>query len=171
MVEVRLNDAVIGHAQLDEQLEATLASDDELQLASADPAELGVDALGQARVQLAQLGELQQQASEKLQADHAGEALKLVGEAVQHWIQIASAVTQVAQLTSMDLDGLHIDGPAGHEPASAVITGLGGSLTELRDLIGSGDTTALADALGYEWPALIDRWDALLAGMSLCLSA
>ncbi|MEM8783507.1 MAG: hypothetical protein AAGE65_11720 [Planctomycetota bacterium] len=171
VVEVRLNDALIGHDQLDDQLEATVAPDDALQLASADPAELGVDALGQARTQLAELGELQGQAADKLQADQAGEALTLVGEAVQHWIQIANAVTQVARLTGLDLDTLTLTTPQGDEPAAAIIAGLSGSLTELRELIQAGDTTTLADALGYEWPGLIERWDALLAAMSERLAA
>ncbi|MEM1098517.1 MAG: hypothetical protein AAGH92_06965 [Planctomycetota bacterium] len=171
VVEVRLNDALIGHEQLDEQLASTVAADDDLQLASADPAELGIDALQQSRTQLAELGELQQQAADKLQADRAGEALNLVGDAVQHWINVANAVTQVARLTELDLDTLELTSPQGDESAAAVIAGLSGSLTELRELIQAGDTTTLADALGYEWPALIDRWDAMLGAMSERLSA
>ncbi|MEM7576980.1 MAG: hypothetical protein AAF328_05840 [Planctomycetota bacterium] len=166
VVEVRLNDALIGHEQLDEQRADTVSPNDELQLASADPAELGIDALQQSRTQLAELGALQQQAADKLQADHAGEALNLVGDAVQHWIHIANAVTQVAQLTSIDLDTLNLTTPDGDESAAAIISGLSTSLTELRELIQAGDTTTLADALGYEWPALIGRWDALLSAMS-----
>jgi hypothetical protein len=165
VVEVRLNDVRLGHEQLDEHLANPVRSDDRLQLDSAAPAELGAEALGEARTELTALAALQQTAAEQLQADHAGEALTQVGQAVQHWIHVANAVTQIARLTQLELETLTVPTPDAELPASTIIAGLSASLVELRELIQSGDTTALADALGYEWPTVIERWDALLAAM------
>ena len=157
VVEVQVDGRVLSADKLDEQRDAPI-SESEVHLVSIDPAQLGVDALAEARTQLAALSDLQQEAAELLQSDQAGEALAKLGGAIQGWINIAQAVTQTSQLNGIDLDALQVAG----EPASAVVVSLAEQLRSVKGLIETQDTTALADAVGYEWPQVVTRWDALL---------
>ena len=157
VVEVQVDGKVLSADKLDEQRDTSI-SESEVHLVSIDPAQLGVDALAEARTQLAALSDLQQEAAELLQSDQAGEALAKLGGAIQGWINIAQAVTQTSQLNGVNLDALQVAG----EPASAVVASLADQLRSVKGLIETQDTTALADAVGYEWPQVVTRWDALL---------
>ncbi len=165
IVEVRIDGDALGQDALDERMDQPVG-DADVRLYSVDPAELGVQALGEARTQLAALGDLQQEAADLLQADQAGEAFAKLGGAVQGWINVASAVTQSAHLNGINLD----DVEAGDDSALAIVNALAQQLQEFKTLIEAGDTTALADALGYEWPDVVSRWDDLLQALANRLS-
>ncbi len=162
VVEVKIDGQAVSPDDLDAQLDQPVAAQD-VRLTTADPAELSVDALAEARNQLAALGDLQQEAAELLQSDQAGEALAKLGGAVQGWLNIAQAVTQASQLNGVDLDRLDVGG----EPASATVLSLAEQLKSVKSLIETQDVTALADTVGYEWPEVVARWDALLEALAV----
>lgn len=104
---------------------------------------------------------MQQDAADLLQRGETQAGFQRVGEAVKPWLETQQAVVQSAALTGVSLDDLQVDG----EPVQACINSLLASLKELRDLITSQDTVALADVLQYEWPDTTAKWRRLMASL------
>ena len=161
VVEVQLDGQTLDQAALDDQLEKPTGAA-EVRLYSADPVELCLQALGDTRHQLAELGKLQQSAAELLQSDEGAEAYAKLGVVIQVWLNVSQAVTQSSDLAGVDLATLDVGG----EPASAVTEGLVEQLRSVKGLVEAQDTTGLADALAYEWPPVIEKWDALVQAVS-----
>jgi hypothetical protein len=157
VVEVQLNGKVLNGDELGEHRD-TLLDDAELRLTSADPRALAVSTLLQVRDVLPHAGELHEQAAEKFQQDNPTEALKYVAEAIEVWMQVQEAVLGSAGILSLSLDEVKVDG----EPMTGFTEELIGKLHGLKDLITAGDTVGMADALAYEWPPLVGRWEALI---------
>jgi len=61
-------------------------------------------------------------------------------------------------LVGVNLDEQTLD----DKPVAETINALAAQLRELRDLLTSGDTVALADSLAYEWTETVDRWQRLI---------
>lgn len=157
VVEVMVDGkAVTGDALGDYQ--NTDLSSTEVRLTSADPKALAVSTLNQVREQLPLAGTLHEQAAEQLQADKPTEALQHIAEAIEVWMMTQEAVQGSAGVVGLGLDDVKVDG----EPMSAFTDELIQQLNSLKDLIVSKDTVALADALAYEWPAIVQRWDELI---------
>jgi len=155
-------DVVIDGESLDGQQlgapEQIALQEREVRLYTADPTELAVSTLGQVRQQLGEADQAQQRAAELLQQDQASEALHLVSQALDTWLQTQQAVQHSATLLGLDLDALEVDG----QQASTIIQGLADQLHQLKDTINNGDTARLADALAYEWPTTVQLWDRLI---------
>lgn len=157
VVEVMVDgEAITGDALGDHQNAAV--GDTEIRLTSADPKALAVSTLTQVREQLPFAGTLHEQAAEQLQADNPSEALQHISEAIELWIMTQEAVLGAAGVVGLGLDDVKVDG----EPMSGFTDELIEKLHGLKDLIVNKDTVALADALAYEWPAIVQRWDELI---------
>jgi hypothetical protein len=157
VVEVMIDGKAIMGTDLGDHQNAAL-DDSEVRLTSADPKELAVSTLTQVREQLPLAGTLHEQAAEQLQADNPSEALQHIAEAIDVWMMTQEAVLGAAGVVGLGLDDVKVDG----EPISAFTEELIQQLNGLKDLIVSKDTVALADALAYEWPAIVQRWDELI---------
>ena len=48
---------------------------------------------------------------------------------------------------------------------TVIIDNLIDQLKNIRDAIQTGDVVGLADALGYEWPELTERWQQLIEAL------
>ena len=160
LVEVMLDGKRLTGDELDKH-QHTALGDTEVRLTSADPKALALSTLEQIREHLPHAGTLHEVAAEQLQADHPSEAMEHIAAAVEVWMQTQEAVLGSAGLVGLGLDEVEVDG----EPMSAFTDELIQQLHGLKDLIAAKDTVALADALAYEWPAVVHRWDALIAAL------
>jgi hypothetical protein len=160
VVEVQRDGKTLSAADLDEQ-QNTLIGDSDWRLYSVDPRELAVQTLEQVAQRLDEARLAQAEAAELFQEDRAAEALKQITDAIDAWQESQQAVRQTAALVGIELDGRCVDG----QPVEQIINLMVDQLKELRDLLTAGDTVALADALAYEWPQTIDRWQALVGQM------
>jgi len=156
-VAVMLGDKVLRGDELGDHQNATIA-DTDVRLTSADPKALAISTLHQVREHLPNATALHEQAAECLQADNPTEALKHIAAAIEVWMQTQEAVLGSARVVGLGLDEVTVEG----EPMTAFTDELIQQLHNLKDLIGAQDTVALADALAYEWPAVVHRWDKLI---------
>jgi len=157
LVEVKIDGEVILGDNLGEKQGDEIVGS-EVHLTSADPKLLAVTTLGQVREQLPLATKLHEQAADHFQADNPSEGLKHIAEAIELWMVTQEAVLGSAGVVGLGLDEVKVEG----EPISGFTDELIEQLQGLKDLITSKDTVALADALAYEWPAIVQRWDDLI---------
>ncbi|MBX2851699.1 MAG: hypothetical protein KTR15_08145 [Phycisphaeraceae bacterium] len=159
VVEVRVDGQPITGPELDDDQPTQTTSD--IRVYSAKPSDLVVGILEDVRTQLAASQQMQQQAADLLQQDDPAEAMGLVKESINAWLQAQQAVGQSAQLLQLDLQEIKVEG----QPVIERMTELIASLTELKDIVVANDFVTLADALQYEWPEITDRWDAAIGAI------
>ncbi|MCC7144918.1 MAG: hypothetical protein IT443_00580 [Phycisphaeraceae bacterium] len=157
VVEITINGQVLEAEEIDERRPQGVEGL-EIRLLSADPQELITLMLQQARDELAEAGELQNEAAAMLQRDETAGAMVKIGAAIRVWQQVPQVLMQVVRFAEVDLDDLLVD----EIPATQLIQGLLLQLQQLRQAIMGSDTVALADALAYEWPQTVERWDQLM---------
>jgi hypothetical protein len=157
VVEVMLDGDILNADQMNQRRDSPL-EDTEVRLVSADPVALSVSTLHQVRDQLPQATSLHEQAAELLQQDNPTDALKTLAEVIGVWMQTQEAVLGSAGVVGLGLDQVKVD----NEPMSDFTDELIKQLQDLKELIVAGDTVALADTLAYEWPPIVERWDALI---------
>lgn len=158
VIEVQLDGETLSPDALDDAMDQTVAGR-EVSLYTAEAADLATAALEQIEAALEDAKLKQEQAGELLQQDRAGEAMTILGEAVQTWLQSQQAMAQSASLAGVELNEVRIDDRGFEDLTQELIE----RLTELKSLIEAGDTVSLGDALQYEWPELNDRWRAIAA--------
>ncbi len=167
VVEVRAEGRALSADEIEARMLRPL-DDDALELVSADPQALATSALDDALDRLAELGRQQAEAADELQADHAGAAFSLLGDALAGWMQVSGAVSQSCELTGVDLASLSA-GAGGATGADAAAE-LAERLREIRTQIESQDTIALADSLAYVWPEVVERWQGLVEDLQRTLA-
>jgi len=159
VVEVKIDGQSITGPALDDDQPTSDASD--IRVYSAKPDELVVGILEEVRTQLSAAQQMQQKAAEHLQQDDPAQAMGLVKESINGWLQAQQAVGQSAQLLQLDLQAIQV----GDQPVIERMNELIASLNELKDILGANDFVALADALQYEWPEITERWDAAIGAI------
>jgi hypothetical protein len=160
VVDVVMDGEALTETQLS-QPEQVTTDGAEVRLYTADPAELAVDTLEQVKARLGEAAQMHERAAELLQQDQPSEGLQKVAEAIEVWLQTQQAVQHSGELLGLDLGQMSIDGRA----MSDVTSDLAQQLRSLKDMLESGDTVALADALAYEWPETVQQWDRLVQTM------
>jgi len=159
VVEVRVDGQSVTGPALDD--EEPTPPDSDIRVYSAKPGDLVVGVLEDVRTQLAEAQTTQQKAAELLQQDDPAEAMGLVKQSIDAWLQAQQAVGQSALLLKMDLGAIKIEEQTVLERMNELV----GSLTELKDAIVASDFVAVADAMAYEWPQITERWDAALGAI------
>jgi len=159
VVEVRVDGTSITGPGLED--DQPTQADSDIRVYSAKPGDLVVGVLEDVREQLAESQQMQQKAAEHLQQDEPAEAMDLVKESINGWLQAQQAVGQSAQLLQLDLEAITVE----DQSVMARMTELIASLNELKDAVVANDFVALADALQYEWPEITQRWDAALGAI------
>jgi hypothetical protein len=160
VVEVQIDGQSLVDHEIDEQQDAAIGQR-EVRLFTADPVTLAVGTLGQVRDVLDVAQRVQTDAAELFQQDRSGDAIQRVAEAMSIWQQTQQAVLHSAVLLELDLDQREVEGIAVSETVNDLIT----HLTSLRDQLAAGDTVAVADALAFEWPQTVERWQKLIDAM------
>jgi hypothetical protein len=152
VVEVKVDGQTLDPDRLEAEQGEPVSG--ELRIYSADPRALVIPTVEQARDQLVEAAQWQEEAADLLQQDNAAEAMKLIGQAFNAWQQTQQVVQQSAALLQIDLDDLELGGHRMPELVQALLE----QLKALRDLIVANDTVALADVLAYEWPGTNETW-------------
>jgi len=160
IVEVVLDDEPFGFERLDEAQDIPVGPRD-VRLSTANPSELAVQTLYALQDAMEGLRETQNLAAEKLQEDKPAEAMQTLHQALEVWMQAQQAVLDSARVGGIDLEAIKV----ADRPASEIINRLVEMLHELKDTVEAGDTVALSDALAYEWPDMIDRWQQLVGAL------
>lgn len=160
VVEVQVDGEAVGADQLDAADEIAVA-DREVRLYSAEPKALARQTLEQVRPRLAEVKQIQEQAAEHLQQDEGPQAMARVRDMIEIWLQTQQAVLHSAVLVGIDLNELKVD----DTPFERITAELLAKLQEVKVLLETQDSVALADTLQYEWPDLADQWDRLLGSM------
>ena len=127
-------------------------------LISAKPDELAIQTLTEVEARLAQTLEIQQQASQWLQENRELEALQHVSTIIETWLNVQQAVLQCCQLANIDFNELRADDFNSQELTERLL----GQLQELKTLIETNDSSALADVLAFEWPDTVKHWRSLI---------
>lgn len=159
VVEVRVDGQPVTGSALDD--DAPTAADADIRVYSAKPSDLVVGVLEDVRAQLAESQQHQQRAAELLQQDEPAEAMNLVKQSIDGWLQAQQAVGQSAQLMQIDLGAIAVEDQSVMDRMTELI----GALNELKDTVVAQDFVGLADALQYEWPEITERWDAALGAI------
>jgi len=158
VVEVQLNGQTLAGDSLTQHAAAPLAGDADLRLYSADPHQLARQVLEQVRGELLAQQPVIERAADLLRQDKAAEAFGLVTQTNEVWLATMQAVQQAAPMLGVDLVKLEVDGRPFTAAAGELLT----SLRQFKQQLTDQDTAALADTLGYEWPRLIEQWDAVI---------
>ncbi|MCC6679407.1 MAG: hypothetical protein IT445_00745 [Phycisphaeraceae bacterium] len=158
VVEVQLDGRTLTGDALTEQAAQTVSPEQELRLVSAAPGLVARQALEQVRQELLGQQPVLSDAAGKLQQDQAGAAFTLLGRINDVWLTTLQTIEQAARLLEVNLAELEVDG----RQFSDCTNDLFAALQELRRQVQDQDTSALADALEYDWPGLIEQWDAVI---------
>ncbi len=127
-------------------------------LTSSHPAELAVSTLREVKDLLTEARLKQEEAAADFQADNAGDAMRGLSAALEVWNQAPQAIINAANLMRLPCDDINVAG----QNVQTLSASLVDQLRDLRQLVQDGDTVALADALGYEWPEITQRWQTLI---------
>ncbi len=126
----------------------------EVHLVSADRVELVARTLGEAAGVLGEIDERQRTAAEALQVGDTAEGMASLGEALELWLLVQRSIDMSLQTVGIGLDEVRHDG----EPIAASVRSLEDQLRGVRDALSRRDSVALADALLYELPDVIEHW-------------
>lgn len=161
IVEVSIDGRTLGNHELGELANVSTESVT-VGLKTAVAKDLAIETLDQARDQLESVRDLQDAAADFLQEDKAIEGFEQIGKIIELWIQTQQAVAGVSQLMGVDLGELKVDDQPVTELSESMVT----QLMQLKEAIEAGDTVTLSDALAYEWPEQVDRWEKLIVSVS-----
>lgn len=161
VVEVRAGGGVLGGDELARALSSAEPLEDEVHLLSESARGVALAALEQVRQSLADAGPLAGQTADLLRADATARAMNALSELIELWSRVQQAVGEACALAGLDADAVRCD----DLPGGRIIAGLADRLRELKSLITTRDTLALADALEYEWPDLARQWQRLIVAV------
>lgn len=160
VAEVQLDGQVLAGGDLDEHQQDVIDGG-EWRLYTADPRDLTRATLEMMLVQLDKANHHQADAADKLTRDDQVKAMNSIDQALEVWQQTQTAVHQSVTLLNIDLSKVEL----GDHTASDVVIDLAEKLRAFIETLREGDSVALADALAYEWPQSIERWQGMLAAI------
>lgn len=161
---VIINVMVDGNSWNDDQLanrEHYERTAREVDLQSADLADLVDQTLSGATMELTTAGALQKEAAELIQSDELGPAMEKLGTALDIWLVVHEAVVMTAEAMELDLDALKI----GEGSINTGIDRLNRNLLTLRDGLEARDPVGISDALMYDLPQAVDEWHEILSAL------
>lgn len=153
IVEVVVDGERWGESELG-SAERCAAPADEVHLTSADRVELVSRTLGEAVEVLGEIDEKQRLAAEALQVGDTADGMAGLGEALELWLLVQRSIDMSLQTVDVGLDEVRHDG----EPVAASVRSLEDQLRGVRDALSRRDSVALADALLYDLPDVIEHW-------------
>ena len=157
IVEIMVDGRAWSNADLDAQQAPQSA--EEIRLTSANPIELVLQTLSDAKEALGDADALQQSAAELLQAGNTKEGMNKLGEALSIWTSVQQAMSMGCELADVDLNDFKT---AASIDATATIDQLNDRLRSLHAALENNDLIALSDTLLFELPEAVLRWRELL---------
>jgi len=157
IVEVEADGRTLTGEELEKQ-RSTGGVPNRLNLQSADPRELVIEALEQVREGLVEAQRHQIEAAKSLQRDDAVQAMDKIRVAVDRWQDLQRVVVQTGSLVRKDIGAIRV---ANGSVEDAVVA-LADRLKDLSSLLATGDTVGLADELMYVWPGICEQWERTL---------
>ena len=147
-------------------LRATPTDAHRVQVETADPREMAMDALVAMEQALDQADTAKDKAAELLQRNQPQAALAQLGACLGVWQQAQQCVSQSARLVGIDLDQIDIDGQNVQTMASHFAT----QLREIRRALEDQDYVALGDVLTYELGETGRNWRSAIVSLSTAVA-
>ncbi|MCC6240617.1 MAG: hypothetical protein IT448_10000 [Phycisphaerales bacterium] len=131
-----------------------------IQLETADPREMAMDALIDMQKALDQADASKNRAAELLQRNQAKAAMLPLNACLETWQQAQQCITQSAQLVGINLDSVEVGG----RNLQSMANHFAGQLREIRRALEDQDYVALGDVLNYELDETGQHWrDAIIS--------
>ncbi len=157
IVEVSIDGQPVAGKSLEER-QASDVSGAQVSLTTAHRGQFVAATLEEVRAALSATRLTHAQAADMLRKDDMTSAMQHVSRLVEVWQQTQTAVLQSVQLLRLEPAKLLSEGRSLEAHAAALLE----QLKSMRTALQGRDTLGLADALAYEWPLTITRWDQLI---------
>lgn len=157
IIDVIVDGLRLSEQQLDsaEQNDATA---DTVEFITAEPKELVLQTFEDAAEALTDADTLQKEAAELLQSDQSIICMDKLAEALSIWLTVQQAIVKGSQVVELQLDSISVK----KIPITESIARLNENLQLLRSALQQDDQVAVADALLYEFPDIINEWRTIL---------
>ncbi len=157
IVEIKVAGQPLVGDEIEEHVDDYIA-DTDVHLVSADPKAEAISALEQIRSHLTEAGKVQADVADLLQRDEQADAMKTIGGSLAIWQQTSQGIAQCAAMMNVSLEAIEVEGKS----FADLTTQLKLRLNELYEYLTNNDTVAVADTLAYEWPDLVQGWQAMV---------
>jgi hypothetical protein len=137
-----------------------------VQLETADPREMAMDALVAMESALGEADASKDKAADLLQRNQTQAALVQLSACLGVWQQAQQCVAQSAQLVGINLDEIRVDG----EDLQAVVSRFAAQLREIRRALEDQDYVALGDVLNYELGETGRQWRSAIVSLSTAVA-
>ena len=145
----------------EQQLDSAQQNDataETIEFITAEPKELVLQTFEDAAEALTDADALQKEAAELLQADQSIICMDKLAEALSIWLTVQQAIVKGSQVVELQLDSISVK----KVPITESIARLNENLQLLRSALQQDDQVAVADALLYEFPDIINEWRTIL---------
>ena len=145
----------------EQQLDSAQQNDataETIEFITAEPKELVLQTFEDAAEALTDADALQKEAAELLQADQSIICMDKLAEALSIWLTVQQAIVKGSQVVELQLDSISVN----KIPITESIARLNENLQLLRSALQQDDQVAVADALLYEFPDIINEWRTIL---------
>jgi len=129
-----------------------------IEFITAEPKELVLQTFEDAADALSDADALQKEAAELLQSDQSIICMDKLAEALSIWLTVQQAIVKGSQVVELQLDSISVK----KVPITESIARLNENLQLLRSALQQDDQVAVADALLYEFPDIINEWRTIL---------
>ena len=129
-----------------------------IEFITAEPKELVLQTFEDAADALSDADALQKEAAELLQSDQSIVCMDKLAEALSIWLTVQQAIVKGSQVVELQLDNISVK----KIPITESIARLNENLQLLRSALQQDDQVAVADALLYEFPDIINEWRTIL---------
>ena len=157
IVDIIVDGSRWSEQQLD-SAEHNGATADTVEFITAEPRELVLRTFEDAAEALEDADILQKEAAELLQSDQSIICMDKLAEALSIWLTVQQAIVKGSQVVELQLDNISVK----KTPITESIARLNENLQLLRSALQQDDQIAVADALLYEFPDIINEWKSIL---------
>lgn len=138
----------------------------QLEVITADPRELALDALAAMEQALGDADTARTSATDLLQRNDTAGAMAKLSSCLTTWHQAQQCIQQSARLLKIDLSSIDVDGL----PLQTMLEQFSEQLRQIKDALRNQDYVTLSDILTYELDRVSDQWRSALASLSCAVS-
>ncbi len=165
IVELRLNDQVIGDDRLQEVLALPLADTGRVDLEIDSARSLSAQALGHAANMLEANRAHYVTIAEQIAMGNSSAAMELLNECFTVWNTAEQSLARASQAIGLDLNAAVGEAP----PPAEMIEALRVQLDEIRKSLEARDFVAIADQVEYDMADVTDGWQRTLVSVQQSL--